>query len=426
MIARPGLGPRCLLVGFTMFVIMTSATVPSALYALWAKAYGFGPLTVTVIFSIYVAGVVFGLMGLGGWSDALGRRPMLVAAVAACALSDIGYLFSRNLAMLIIARLVSGLATGLIAGTATATMVDLAPPNLRVRASMTALACNMGGLTAGPVLGGVFAEYGVKPMHLVYAVHLILLAVVVAVPLFAVPPRARNREARLRPIGLMVPPEVRAEFWPAAMGGGLGFAVGGLLNAVAGLYLGHLAGIHNPFLAGLMVAPCFGLIALGQLLSPRLPERSRLPLCCAGLIFSLVLIMVALAFTQTALLVISGLVVGISTGLAIGHGMASINTHCPAEHRGATNSTFFAVMYVGLSVPVIGAGIAMQQIGLRAGGEIFSAVVGVIIVGIGVVLLAGMGRPVARPTPVLIQPPLPRLPAGIRVVSAPGPRTPVS
>jgi hypothetical protein len=42
-----------------------------------------------------------------------------------------------------------------------------------------------------------------------------------------------------------------------------------------------------------------------------------------------------------------------------------------------------------------------------------------------VVLLAGMGRPVARPTPVLIQPPLPRLPAGIRVVSAPGPRTPV-
>ncbi|HEY2833308.1 MAG TPA: MFS transporter [Sporichthyaceae bacterium] len=417
MIARLGLGTRCLLVGLILFVIMTSATVPSALYALWAADYGFGPLTITVIFSIYVAGVVFGLMGLGGWSDALGRRPMLLAAVAACAVSDVGYLFSRNLPTLIAARLVSGLATGLIAGTATATMVDLAPPHLRVRASMTALAANMGGLTAGPVVGGVFAEYCPEPLHLVYAVHLIVLALVVAVPLFAVPSRPRNREVSLRPIGLMVPPEVRADFWPAAMGGGLGFAVGGLLNTVAGLYLGHLAGIHNPFLAGLMIAPCFGVIAVGQLLSPRLPGRSRLPLCCAGLIFSCVLILAALAFTQTELLVISGPVVGVATGLAIGHGMSSINEHCPAEHRGATNSTFFAVMYVGLSVPVIGAGVAMHQIGLRAGGEIFSAVVAVVIVGIGAVLLAGLTRPVAaRPSSVVIQPPLPRLPAGVRVV----------
>jgi MFS family permease len=412
---RGGIGPRSWLVGLTMFVIMTSATVPSALYALWAKAYGFGPLTVTVIFSIYVAGVVFGLMGLGGWSDALGRRPMLIAAVAACAASDLGYLYARNQAMLIIARLISGLATGLIAGTATATMVDLAPPNLRVRASMTALACNMGGLTAGPVLGGVFAEYWPEPMHLVYAVHLIVLALVVTVPLFVVPPRPRNRAARLRPIGLMVPPEVRGDFWPAAMGGGLGFAVGGLLNAVAGLYLGHLAGIHNPFVAGLIVAPCFGLIAAGQLLSPRFHQRSRLPLCCAGLIFSCALIMVALAFTQTELLLISGLVVGISTGLAIGHGMSSINAHCPPEHRGATNSTFFAVMYIGLSVPVIGAGVAMQGIGLRAGGEVFSAVVGIVIVGIGVVLLAGLRQPVAAPVPVLLEPTAARVP-GARVV----------
>jgi MFS family permease len=401
---RGSIGLRSWLVGLTMFVIMTSATVPSALYALWAKAYDFGPLTVTVIFSIYVAGVVFGLLGLGAWSDALGRRPMLIAAVAACAASDIGYLYSRNLAMLILARLISGLATGLIAGTATATMVDLAPPTLRVRASMTALACNMGGLTAGPAVGGVFAEYCPEPMHLVYAVHLIVLAFVVAVPLFAVPARARNREVPLRPIGLMVPAQVRADFWPAAMGGGLGFAVGGLLNAVAGLYLGHLAGIHNPFVAGLIVAPCFGTIAGGQLLSPRLPGRARLPLCCAGLIFSCALIMVALANTWTPLLLISGIVVGISTGLAIGHGMSAINAHCPAEHRGATNSTFFAVMYIGLSMPVIGAGVAMQLIGLRAGGEIFSAVVGVVIVGIGVVLLAGLRRPVVPPASVLLAP----------------------
>jgi MFS family permease len=138
-----------------------------------------------------------------------------------------------------------------------------------------------------------------------------------------------------------------------------------------------------------------------------------LPLCCAGLIFSCALIVVALANTWTSLLLVSGIVVGISTGLAIGHGMSSINAHCPPEHRGAANSTFFAVMYVGLSVPVIGAGVAMQQIGLRAGGEIFSAVVGVVIVGIGAVLLAALRQPVALPAPL---PPLPRLPAGVRVV----------
>jgi MFS family permease len=127
------------------------------------------------------------------------------------------------------------------------------------------------------------------------------------------------------------------------------------------------------------------------------------------------------------LLVLGGILVGVSTGLALGHGMAAINAACPPEHRGATNSTFFAVMYLGLSVPVIGAGIAMQQIGLRAGGEIFTAVVAVVIVGIGTVLMAALGRVVAQPEPVVVvSPPLPRLPAGVRVVSASAERTPAA
>jgi hypothetical protein len=73
-------------------------------------------------------------------------------------------------------------------------------------------------------------------------------------------------------------------------------------------------------------------------------------------------------------------------------------------------------MYVCLSVPVVGAGVAMQQIGLRAGGEIFSAVVAVVIVGIAGVLLAGLTQPVAARPAVVIQQPSPRLPSGVRVV----------
>ncbi|HEX3827465.1 MAG TPA: MFS transporter [Sporichthyaceae bacterium] len=386
------LGTRCLLIALTMYLVMTGATVPTALYGLWAARYGFGTLMVTVIFSVYVVGVVIGLLGLGGLSDAIGRRPVLLAAIAASAVSDAAYLHANTLSAIFVARLISGLATGLVAGTATAAMVDIAPSQLRGAASTTALVANAGGLASGPVLGGAFAQYLSSPTRLVYVAHLTLLVVATIGTLIALPRGTRRPEVSLRPRGLAVPAQVRTAFWRSSTAGGSGFAVAGLLNAAIGLFLVQLAHVHDLLLAGVIAGLTFGTVGLGQILGRWLAAQAGLFVACGGLLLSCLLNAVSLALGSVDLLVLAGMTAGTSTGLAIGHGIATINTQCPPERRGETNSAFFAVMYIGLSVPVIGAGVAVDAMGLQSGGELFSGAVAVIVAGVGLSLLTDMSR----------------------------------
>jgi hypothetical protein len=52
-----------------------------------------------------------------------------------------------------------------------------------------------------------------------------------------------------------------------------------------------------------------------------------------------------------------------------------VNEHSPAAQRGEVTSSFFVVMYLAISVPVIGEGVLAQALGLRAAGLTFAALV---------------------------------------------------
>jgi hypothetical protein len=48
--------------------------------------------------------------------------------------------------------------------------------------------------------------------------------------------------------------------------------------------------------------------------------------------------------------------------------MAAVNAATPADQRAAVTSTFFVVLYVGISVPIVGIGIAAESAGLKTAG----------------------------------------------------------
>ena len=400
--ARQRLGPRCWLVGFAFFAVMAGATLPTPLYPLWRAEFTFSALTITVIFAVYAVGVLGGLLGFGALSDAIGRRPVLLAGLLASAVSDVVFLLAGGVDALLIGRLVSGLSTGLFTGTATAAMVDLAPGALRRRAAAASVAVNSIGLAGGCVLGGLLAQYLRWPLHLPYLLHLGLLAVAAAGLWVVLDPGRRSGPISWRPQRLGIPHEVRRVFWRSAAAGGAGFAVLGVLNSVAGLFVAQIVGSHNLAVAGLLVGLCFAAIAVGQLSGQVVPPHARLQLTCAALVLSSALQAVSLAFGQVLLLLLGSVLAGVGIGLALGHGLASINQDCPPARRGETNSTFFAVLYAGLSLPVIGAGVMVNVFGLRAGGEIFSAVVAAVacIVGTSLLIPRRDGRSDAAPPPV--------------------------
>ena len=65
-------------------------------------------------------------------------------------------------------------------------------------------------------------------------------------------------------------------------------------------------------------------------------------------------------------------------GLSFRAALGAVTAASPEHQRGGVASTFFAVCYVGISLPVVGVGIGTRAYGLTHTGEVFAAIIGVL------------------------------------------------
>ncbi|HLY86640.1 MAG TPA: hypothetical protein VKO84_09060, partial [Gaiellaceae bacterium] len=174
-------------------------------------------------------------------------------------------------------------------------------------------------------------------------------------------------------------------FVRAALAGVAAFAVSGVFSSVAPEFLGLVLHHHGPALAGLLVFVLFLASVAAQALVLRL--SNGLAAGCGLLVAGVALLTVSLAAYSLSTLFASAGVAGLGQGVAVGAGLAAIAERAPAERRGETASSFFVVLYFGLSLPVIAAGIAIHYTSLRSAGIGFCAGAGVLALGVLVSLL---------------------------------------
>jgi MFS family permease len=354
---------------------MLGTTLPTPLYALYRERFGFSELMVTVIFATYAAGVIASLLLFGRLSDQIGRRRVLLPGLALSGLSAIAFLLADGLPLLIVGRILSGLSAGIFTGTATATLVELATPERRARATLVATVANMGGLGCGPLLAGLLSQWAGSPLRLTFWVDLALL-VPAAIGIWAMPePVEAAKHPRLRPQAPAVPAEMRATFVEAALACSAGAAVLGLFTAVAPAFLGQELGVTSHAVVGLVVFAVFAASTVGQATLALVPEAIAIPAGCLALIVGMGTLALGLAVSAMALLVLGGVIAGFGQGLSFRAGLAAVNARSPAEQRGAVASSFFVVMYAAISLPVIGVGVLAQAAGLRPAGLTFAAAI---------------------------------------------------
>ena len=364
---------------FAFFVAMVGTTLPTPLYPLFEQRYGFGSLLVTVIFAIYAFGVIAGLILFGNLSDQLGRKPLLLFGLGLSGVSAMLFLVAGSLVPIYAGRIVSGLSAGIFTGTATAFVVDLAPAGRRRLASFVAVFANLGGLGTGTLLSGLLGQWAPDALRTPFAVDLGLVVAATVGLLLASETVARSDHGfRLQRLG--VPAEVVAVFVRAALAGFAAFAVSGVFSSVAPEFLGLGLHHHSPALAGLLVFVLFVMSVAGQALVGRLPNA--LAAGCGLLVVGVALLAVSLATDSLAALFASAAVGGLGQGVVISAGLAAITERAPAERLGETASSFFVILYFGLSVPVIAAGVAIHYSSLRSAGIGFCAGVGVLALGV--------------------------------------------
>ena len=321
------------LLAYAFAAIMVGTTLPTPLYALYSERMHFAVLTTTVIYATYAGGVLFALLVFGRWSDAIGRRPVLLAGTVCALASAVVFLVADSVPLLLVGRVLSGLSAGLFTGTATAAVIEAAPPSWRTRAPAVATVANIGGLGAGPVLAGILAQYAPAPLQLTFVVHIALV-------------RAGGRRGAAGAGNLQ--PNRKAR--PAtAFGAARGSA--GVRRRRAGRVrrvrrhracsprwrrrsLTNVIGIGNHALAGLMAGSIFGASAIAQIAGARIAPQRAVALGCAILAAGMAILVVALHFSSLAGLIAAAVVSGVGQGISFSRGLAAVAERTPRAAPG--------------------------------------------------------------------------------------------
>jgi MFS family permease len=372
-------------VAFAFLIVMAVATLPSPLYGLYRARDHLSALTITVVFAIFAGGTIATLQRDSFITARIGRRGMMLGAVATMIVA-MGVLAAwKDLPGLLIGRLITGVAVGLAAGPAITYLIELrlrADPNASaVRARTIGTSVNVGALGVGPLIAGCLAQWVSFPLTVPYLVFIALGAVALA-GLWAAPETgvpASRAATENQPAGSRRPVRLPV---PAASATLAGFSANGLFAGLSGLFLATT--FHRPSLA-LAGASLFLLFSCGvasQLATARLPASRVLALGTISMLVGLVLLVVSvrLSTPSLALFLIAGALIGAGSGAVFKGTTGIVLEASPPESRVAMTSALLIALYVGLAVPVIGAGVA-----LSLGASAPNTVLGfAILVGLGV------------------------------------------
>ena len=388
-------------VAFAFLTVMALGTVPSPLYGLYRVHDHFSLFMVTVAFAVYAVGVIVALLLGGHLSDLYGRRRLLLPAVGVGIVSAVVFLASKSLGGLLAGRLISGIAIGLVASTATAWLAELhavgRPQAPAQRAQLTAAAVNIGGLGVGALVAGLLAQWVAHPLTVPYVVFLAALVVAaIGVALAPETHEATRPRPRYRPQRLSIPHEEMGRFFAAALSTFVAFASNGLFAGLAGVFLAVT--LHHPSraLAGAVVSIMFGAAVAAQFLTVGWSVARELKAGMSSMVIGIGLAVLAvwLHSPSLGLFIAGGALIGGGSGAIFKGAVGTVMSIAPPDRIAESLTGVFLCAYVGISLPVVGAGIALAR----------AVSPKVTMLGFGIAVVAGiaasaiklLGRPAAH------------------------------
>ncbi|MCF3963658.1 MFS transporter [Streptomyces fuscigenes] len=389
--------------GVTTAVIalfMAASSAPSPLYVVYQHLWGFSPAILTVIFAIYVLGLLGSLLVVGRLSDHVGRRPVLAGAIVVEALALVLFLVAGDTVSLSVARLFQGIATGAAISVLGAALVDLAPAHAKHRAGAVNSVAPTGGLALGAIGCGALVQFGPAPTHLVYAV---LLAGMVAsgLAVLFMPETVARRQGALGSLvpKAGIPVHLRADLAPVIPVLIAGWALGGLYFSLGPSVAAGVFGLGNHLIGGIVIALLCGIAAITSFLLRPVPAPRLLLPAATALGAGTVLALAGVHSGHVAFAVAGTVVAGVGFGAGALAGFGTVARIARPHERSALIAVVYVISYLAFSVPAVVAGFADTHYGIRPTTEVYTLVVlGLTVVAL-VLRVALNGRKPASPLP---------------------------
>ena len=395
-----------------------ASSVPTPLYDIYQTRWHFSPLILTAIYAVYALAALTALLLVGRMSDDLGRRPVLTIGLAGLIAASIAFAFADATVWLFVARALQGVATGVVLGTAGATLIDLHPPGDQPRAGLINGVASAFGLALGAACSATIVQSAPRPRLLPFVVETVVLLVLLGATRRLHEPMVASGRLRLRPSRPHVPPATRAAFAVAALAVLSSWSVAALLLSLGPQLAARLLATTSALPGGWATLAFAGSAGAAQMAFRSLPAR-------AATVGGSLLLASGMGVTVASLqgmpaAFFAGLVAtGAGFGVVFMGGLRALAAAAPTEDRATVMSAFYVVAYLSLSVPAVLAGLIVTPLGLTRTFRLF----GLIVIALALSVGLAAGRMQRSVTTSLGQQTAPRttIPAG----TAGGPRATV-
>jgi predicted MFS family arabinose efflux permease len=358
-------------IGLALFASGT----PSPLYGTYRELWGFSPVVLTLVYATYAFGVLASLLLAGRVSDEIGRRPVLLTALAMLMATSVLFMLADSTAWLFVARGIQGIATGLALGAASAALLDLHPRRNASHVGLTNGIVSAAGMGLGVLISAILVQFAPAPRVLPYIVMLALFAVAFAGALRMPEPVAASSGVRLTPQRPSVPHVVRRPFLLAALAVISSWSIGGILLSLGPALSASLFHTDNHLVTSLGVFALAGTGAAAQFAFGRSAPWAGTAVGSLALATGMVAMVLAASTETTALYWMGTVIGGGGFGVAFLGGLRALSAAIPPQHRAEVMSAFYVVAYMAISLPAILAGVLVTPLGLESTFEIFGSVV---------------------------------------------------
>ena len=352
-------------------LIGASSSAVTPLYRLYQQSMHLTPFWITVVFASYVVSLLAALLTVGGLSDYVGRRPVILASLLVNAAAMLVFAGADGVGQLIAARMVQGLSVGIGTTAFGAAILDTSRTRGPLLNSVTAFL----GLTAGALGTAALMMVVADPLHIVYEVLLGLTAAMIVLlwfmpesctpkdgawaslrPQVAVPSQSKSVLARLTPVNIAA------------------WSLGGFYLSLMPTVVAVEMHVASPWVGGMVVAALMLTGAAAVAAFRNWPARRLVLIGTSTLPVGVAVSMAGIHQQQVAMLLAGTMIAGAGFGATFSGMLRALLPTAHAHERAGLLSAFYVQSYVAFAVPAVAAGLSVPLIGLSTVAYIYGAV----------------------------------------------------
>lgn len=384
-------------VALTFVAVFLASGTPVPLYNTYRADNGVTSAGLAVTTVVYLATTAVVLLTTGRLSNHAGRRPMAIGAALCAAAGCLVMLEVHDLGLLLIGRILQGIACGVASSALGSYVLDLAPRRPAWIGPVITSNAPPFAIPLGALVSGLLVQYGPAPTVFIYTVVAALLVVLAVVVAFC--PETVNRHPgalqSLIPRVLVPAGQGRLLF---AVGAGLAgtWALSGFYQAFSPVLAADELGTTNAFIVALVFSSIVILSPIGGLLTGRWRAPSAMRIGLTVFVIATAAVLITLHLAAIWWFLAASAFAGIAQGSANAGGMRAILGEAAPGDRAGLLATLYLISYAGAAAPGLVAGrlatfMAPDQIAYGYGALVLIAAV------VAIVALRGAQRAASRP-----------------------------